>query len=89
MSASDRDRIEWVVRGVLADLAPEADVDALRLDAPLQEAVDLDSVDFLNLVTAIYEVTGVDIPERDYAELATLRGCVDHIARHEGSTPAG
>jgi hypothetical protein len=35
MSAIDRDRIEWVVRGLLADLAPEADVDGLPIDAAL------------------------------------------------------
>ena len=82
MSTFDPDRIDHVVRGLLADIAPEADVDGLDLDAPLQETVDLDSVDFLNLVTAVYEATGIDIPERDYPQVATLRGCIGYIARH-------
>jgi acyl carrier protein len=81
MSTIDPERIDQVVRGLLADIAPEADVDGLALDAPLQETIDLDSVDFLNFVTAIYEATGVEIPERDYPQVATLRGCVDYILR--------
>jgi acyl carrier protein len=79
------DEIDQVVRGLLADIAPEADIDDLAPDAPLQDAVDFDSVDFLNLVTAIYEATGVDIPERDYPEVATLRGCVAYVASRSNS----
>jgi acyl carrier protein len=80
MSTIDPGRIDQVVRTLLAHIAPEADVDGLPLDSPLQDTVDLDSVDFLNFVNAIYEATGVDIPERDYPEVATLGGCVAYIA---------
>jgi len=37
-------------------------------------------MDFLNLVTAVSEATGVDIPERDYPLVATLSGCVTYVA---------
>jgi acyl carrier protein len=82
-------QIDRLVRGLLADIAPEADVDGLGLDAPLQDTVDLDSVDFLNFVTALYEATGVDIPEHDYPEVTTLRGCLAYIARHQDAASAG
>jgi len=48
--------------------------------------VDLDSVDLLNLVAAIYEATGVDIPERDYPVIATLGRCVDYVVLHLSPT---
>lgn len=85
MSSTDPARIDAQVRGLLADIAPEADIEALALDAPLQETVDLDSVDFLNFVTAIYQATGIDIPERDYPQVATLQGCITYIAGHENA----
>ena len=86
MSTNDPRHVENVVRGLLADIAPEADVEGLTLDAPLQDAVDLDSVDLLNLVAAIYEATGVDIPERDYPVIATLGRCVDYVVLHLSPT---
>ena len=39
-------------------------------------------MDFLNFVIALDEATGVEIPERDYAQLATLDGCVRYLEAH-------
>jgi acyl carrier protein len=70
-------------RTVLVDLlrrvAPEVDLDDVDPDVDLQDAADLDSMDFLNLVTALHETTGIDVPERDYPALATVSGFVDYV----------
>lgn len=76
------DDITEVVLGALGDIAPEADLEGLDPGADLREVVDLDSMDFLNLVTAVAEATGVAIPERDYPLVATLSGCVAYVAGH-------
>jgi acyl carrier protein len=60
-------------------IAPEVDLERADPDAPLQEAMDLDSMDFLNLVTALHEETGIDVPERDYPQLATLSAFVAYV----------
>jgi acyl carrier protein len=44
-------------------------------------------MDFLNLVTALYEETGVDIPERDYPLVATIDGFVAYVAAAGGTAP--
>lgn len=80
------DEIATTVRGVLADFAPEADLGALDAHALLQEALDLDSMDFLNAMIAIHERTGVDIPEADYGEVATLDGLVRYVSARTGTT---
>jgi acyl carrier protein len=67
------------VRAALARVAPEADLDALALDDDLQEALDLDSMDFLNLMIGVKDSTGVDVPERDYPLVRTLRSCADYV----------
>ena len=69
-----------LLRDLLHRIAPEADLDQLDPDASLQEELDIDSMDFLNLVTALYEEGGIDIPERDYPQLATLNGCVSYLS---------
>lgn len=70
-----------LIRSVLRTVAPEADIDSVDPDDALQEALDLDSIDFLNLVIGIHEAVGIDIPERDYPQLATLGGFVDYLAQ--------
>jgi acyl carrier protein len=71
--------IRALVLDVLGGIAPEADLVALRDEDELRETLDLDSMDFLNLVTALHERTGIDIPERDYPELTTLGGCLAYL----------
>jgi acyl carrier protein len=64
---------------LLHGVAPEIDLDQIDPAAPLQEAAELDSMDFLNLVTALYEATGIDISERDYPLVATIDGFVTYV----------
>ena len=65
---------------LLHGIAPEVDLSEADPRSPLQEALDLDSMDFLNLVTALHEATGVEVPERDYPKLSTVEGFVAYVA---------
>jgi len=69
-----------LIRSVLHEVAPEADLDEVGPGETLQEALDLDSIDFLNFVVGLHERTGIEIPERDYPQLSTLEGCVSYLA---------
>ena len=59
--------------------APEAELDQVGTDETLQEALDLDSMDFLNFVVGLHEQTGIEIPESDYPLLSTLEGCLGYL----------
>ncbi len=73
---------------LLHGIAPEVDLDAIDPAAPLQEEADLDSMDFLNLMTALYDETGIEVPERDYPLVATIDGFVAYVsAPQPRSTP--
>ena len=63
----------------LGDIAPEADFASLKPDVPLRDQLDLDSMDILNLVTALHAALGVEIPEADYPRLTTLDACVEYL----------
>ncbi len=65
---------------LLHRIAPEVDLAEVDDDAPLQEEMDLDSMDFLNLVTALHDATGIEVPERDYPSLSTVGGFVAYVA---------
>lgn len=70
---------------LLSTIAPEGDYAALAGDEDLREALDLDSMDFMNFVVALHERTGIDIPEADYPKLRTLDGAIAYLARGAGA----
>ena len=72
--------IRAVVQEELGNIAPEMDVGAIDASADLREALDIDSMDFLNFITAMHRRLGVDVPEIDYPKLTTLDGAVAYLA---------
>ena len=72
------------VLDTLGDIAPEADLGALPPDRDLREELDIDSMDFLNFVIALHDKLGVEIPESDYAQLATLDGAIAYLRKKGG-----
>jgi acyl carrier protein len=78
MNASD---IRQLAADVLAGIAPEADLSGVGDSEDLREALDLDSMDFLNFIIGLSQGSGVAIPEADYPRLFTLRGLVAYLAK--------
>ena len=74
--------IKKVVQEELNNIAPEADLAMVDPAADLREALDVDSMDFLNFITAVHKRLGIDIPEIDYPKLVTLNGAVAYITQH-------
>jgi acyl carrier protein len=72
------------IAAALAAIAP--DVDPLDRDADLHDDLGLDSMDLLNLAVALSQATGVDIPERDYPTLRTIRQLEEYLAAHMAGT---
>jgi len=81
MNARTRDELRVAIFDVLAAIAPEADPSAIAPDKPLRDQLDIDSFDFLNVIVRLHETLGIDIPESDYGELATLDSALDYLAR--------
>ena len=73
------DAIRAAVLRALGKVAPEADLEQLQPDVGFREQLDMDSMDFLNFVIGLHKELQVDIPEKDYPKLSTLRGCLDYL----------
>ena len=80
--------IRKVIQEELNNIAPEADLASVNPAADLREAIDIDSMDFLNFIIAIHHRLGVDIPEIDYPKLVTLDGAIAYIDAKLGSSKA-
>jgi acyl carrier protein len=74
------DEIRQVVLGLLALVAPEADMSAIKPDVRLRDQIDIDSMDALNFLISIDAELHVDIPEADYPKLTTLDNIVAYLA---------
>lgn len=85
MAKFTREQIRSTILDTLCAIAPEIDPAGIASRAPLREQIDLDSMDFLNVIIRLHETLGIDIPESDYAQLATLDGAVDYLARRSGA----
>ena len=68
------------IGSALKRAAPGSDVDAIDPDADLREALDLDSLDFLQFIEILSETSGHRIEEDDYPELATLNSSIRFLA---------
>lgn len=78
----NEDEARTAILAVLGTIAPEADLSEIEPDVELRDQLDIDSMDFLNFAIGLHERTGVDIPEDDYALVATLDGCVAYLVAH-------
>jgi len=70
---------EVVIRA-LTEVAPEIEPADVDPDVDLADQLDIDSMDFLRVVVAIHEQTGIEIPERDYPKLSTLASASAYLA---------
>jgi acyl carrier protein len=75
----DATQVRTAIAAVLASIAPEVDLATIDPGAPLRDQVDLDSMDFLNVIVGLHERLKVDIPESDYSRLVTLDDLVGYL----------
>lgn len=77
-----REEIFEAVKDIIATIAPDEDVSSLTTGERLREQIELDSMDFLDIVMELRKRYGVQVPEEDYPQLATLESCADYLMPH-------
>jgi acyl carrier protein len=73
------DEIRDEILDILSDIVPDEDLTALKDDVPFREQIELDSMDFLDIVMELRKRYRVQVPEDDYVELATMAGTVKYL----------
>jgi acyl carrier protein len=71
--------IKGVILDILEAIAPDEDLSTLKDDVPLREQLELDSMDFLDIVMELRKRYRVQIPEDDYIELASMESTVRYL----------
>jgi len=73
-------QLRGMILRALTEVAPDIDPTTIDPDADLVEQLDIDSMDFLNIIVAINEQTAIEIPERDYPKLSSLTDAIAYLA---------
>ena len=79
------EELRTAVLNALSEVAPEIDVANLDRAADLREAIELDSMDFLNVAIAVGRTTGIEVPEADYPKLGSVDAWVAYLASRLGA----
>lgn len=73
------DQVKQIVIDIINEIAPDEDTTSLKTDVNLRDQMDLDSMDFLDIVMELRKQHGVEVPEADYPELASLDSCGEYL----------
>ena len=67
------------VLDILSDIAPDEDLSQLNDEKRFREQLELDSMDFLDIVMELRKRYRVQIPEEDYLQLASMNSTVAYL----------
>ena len=87
LNVHDED-IRRIVLNTMETILPGASSVHIRGNKSLRAQVDLDSMDWLNVITTLGERFELRIPERDYGKLLTLDDIVAYVCDMRAGRPA-
>ena len=80
--------IRKVILQILERIAPDEDLSNLNDSKPFREQMELDSMDFLDIVMELRKLYRVQIPEADYPNLISMDSTVTYLTPMLKDVPA-
>ena len=74
-----KDECKKLVLDIIADIAPDEDLSNVKPDVRLRDQLQLDSMDFLDIVMELRKRHSIEVPEKDYIQLASLDSCAEYL----------
>jgi acyl carrier protein len=74
-----KDDCKKLVIDIISDIAPDEDLTAIKPEIKLRDQLQLDSMDFLDIVMELRKRHGIEVPEADYMQLASLDSCAEYL----------
>ena len=73
------DEIRRVILDILSRIQPDEDLSGLVDEVPFRDQLELDSMDFLDIVMELRKQYRVQIPEEDYEPLASMSATISYL----------
>jgi len=74
-----KDNCKKLVIDIISDIAPDEDLSSIKPEIRLRDQLQLDSMDFLDIVMELRKRHGIEVPEADYGQLASLESCAEYL----------
>lgn len=74
-----RDEIKEEVLDILRNIAPDEDLTDLKDEVPFREQLELDSMDFLDIVMELRKRHRIQVPDDDYENLVSMQSTVTYL----------
>ncbi len=74
-----KEQIRATILEIIAQIVPDEDLSNLKGNIPIREQIELDSMDFLDIIMELRKRYGIEVPEDDYVQLATLDSSVAYL----------
>ena len=74
-----KDDCKKLVIDIISDIAPDEDLSAIKPEVRLRDQLQLDSMDFLDIVMELRKRHGIEVPEADYLKLANLNSSAEYL----------
>jgi len=74
-----QDQVRECVLNIITDIAPDEDISSVKDELNLRDQLDLDSMDFLDIVMELRKRFDIEVPEDDYPQLASMASCVTYL----------
>ncbi len=74
-----KEECKQIVLEIVEEIAPDEDLSNVQPDVRLRDQLDLDSMDFLDIVMELRKKHGIEVPEEDYPQLASLDSCAEYL----------
>ena len=74
------EQINDAILQIISVIAPDEDLSHVKSDVALRDQLELDSMDFLDIVMELRKRYNVEVPEAEYGHLASLDSCVAYLA---------
>ena len=74
-----KEEIGQAIVDIITDIVPDEDCSNIDPQVALRDQLDLDSMDFLDIVMELRKHYKVEVPEAEYGELATLSSCITYL----------
>jgi len=74
-----REEVKSSIVEIINDILPDGDCSKVDPALKLRDQLELDSMDFLDIVMELRKKYSIEVPEEDYPKLATLDSCVEYL----------
>jgi acyl carrier protein len=75
----NEEQIRQVILDILDKIAPDEDLSSLDDAQPFRDQMELDSMDFLDIVMELRKRYRIEIPEDDYPSLISMESTVAYL----------